>query len=205
MVQELCAQSGINLLALLACEVSDVELNIAINTNSYVGVKMVTIKCTRKLLNLLDIPAVKRPEESDNILGDWYANLIDTYAGELVIFVNEKTLLSVAVPVDQIHDLQSWFIARVNQLLALLEISNEMINKELRSYHQLSIARTTSRKLLGSMNEITRVYQFYAERDNGQAHPNLTEVELSLSEFLHKPLNYRLPAEVARELFDQSS
>ena len=57
---------------------------------------MVTLRLTHKLQTLLNIDLTEQLKPTTSKLGDWYANLVPTYSGDLIVFVNEKTLLSVA-------------------------------------------------------------------------------------------------------------
>ena len=63
------------------------------------GDPMITLRCTHKLRKHLEISPVAQTVPPTAALGDWYANLIPTVAGDLIIFVSEKSLLTVALPV----------------------------------------------------------------------------------------------------------
>ncbi len=58
---------------------------------------MLTIRCTRKLLERLDVEASSVPLHPTNHLGDWYANLLFTGRARLIICISERTLLPVFV------------------------------------------------------------------------------------------------------------
>ena len=58
---------------------------------------MLTIRCTRKLLERLDVEASSVPLHPTNRLGDWYADLLFTGRARLIICVSERTLLPVFV------------------------------------------------------------------------------------------------------------
>jgi hypothetical protein len=58
---------------------------------------VLTIPCTRKLLERLNAEAGREPTRPTNRLGDWYANLISTKRGTLVICVSERSLLAAVV------------------------------------------------------------------------------------------------------------
>lgn len=161
---------------------------------------MITLKCTRNLLDLLGGATTEEPPSPTNALGDWYANVIPTAVGELVVFANERTLLSVALPIEMIDTLAPAFAARVYNLLVLIDVGEEIASSETAEMREMEFARTASRSILGSMNEISLHYQLIAERDGVNGPLNLSEVELQLSEALHKPLNYVRPAEIARRL-----
>jgi hypothetical protein len=161
---------------------------------------MVTLKCTRKLLKLLGGIITEEPPSPTSALGDWYANAIPTAAGELIVFANERTLLSVALPIEMIDTLVSAFAVRVYNLLMLIDVTKKIALRESTELRQIEFAKTTSRSILGSLNEISYHYQLIAERNTAGEPLRLSEVELHLSQTLHKPLDYVYPAEVAKRL-----
>jgi hypothetical protein len=161
---------------------------------------MVTLKCTRKLLRLLGGVTTGKPPPPTGALGDWYANDIPTAAGELIVFANERTLLSVALPIEMIDTLVSAFAARVYNLLMLIDVTEKIALREIAELRQVEFAKTTNRSVLGSLNEISYHYQLIAERNAASESLRLSEVELQLSQTLHKPLDYVHPAEAARGL-----
>jgi hypothetical protein len=129
---------------------------------------MVTIRCARKLLKLMDGAIVEEPPAPSNVLGEWYANLIPTAVGNLIIFASEKTLLSVPIPAEQVSQLTSLFVARVYNVLRMLEIPEPVVERELRWYQEIRVAKTSSRRVLGSLNEIAFYYQMIPEQLSGQ-------------------------------------
>lgn len=161
---------------------------------------MITLKCTRKLLKLLDVVPTEEPPSPTSALGDWYANVIPTAAGELVVFANERTLLSVALPIEMIDTLAPAFAARVYNLLMLIDVAEEIALREIAELRQVEFAKTTSRSVLGSLNEISLHHQLVAEHDAVGGALRLSEVELQLSQTLHKPLDYVYPPQVTRRL-----
>ncbi len=62
---------------------------------------MFTLRCTRKLLNRLHQATATDDPEPTTRLGDWYANLLFRPGGQVVLFVNERTLLPVLVPTSR--------------------------------------------------------------------------------------------------------
>ena len=161
---------------------------------------MVTIRCTRKLYKFLEIMPLEVPEPPTGALGDWYANLIPTYAGDLIIFVNERSLLTVAIPVREVENLISLFRVRIENLLLMIDVEQEVIDREISHLEPVQFARTASRSLLGSMNDIAWNYQFISEEAEYVARLSLSDAELKLSLMPSGVLEHRLPAEVAVEL-----
>jgi len=161
---------------------------------------MVTIRCTRKLYRFLEIIPLEELEPSTGALGDWYANLIPTYAGDLIMFVNERSLVTVAVPIREVKNLIPLFRVRVENLLLMIGIEQEIINREISHLEPVQFGRTASRSLLGSMNDIAWNYQFISEEAEYVARLSLSDAELKLSLMPSGVLDYRLPAECAIEL-----
>jgi hypothetical protein len=161
---------------------------------------MITLRCTRKLLKLLGGVTTEEPPVPTSALGDWYANITSTVAGELIIFANEQTLLSVALPIEMIDALVPAFAARVHNLLRLLNVPENVALCEQAELSPVEFAKTASRSVLGSLIEISYHYQLIAERQGGVKTLRLSEVELQLSQTLHKPLDYVYPVQVARRL-----
>ncbi|MCJ7624697.1 MAG: hypothetical protein MUO76_14440 [Anaerolineaceae bacterium] len=159
---------------------------------------MITLRCTQKLRKYLGIVLVEKPEPATAVLGDWYANLIPTFSGDLIIFVNEKTLLTVAVPVWESDNLIPQFCLRVANLLGMIGIHPKVIADEISHLDNIQFAKTASRSVLGSMNDFAAIYQIVAEGSD----MSLSNAELNLSQTPCKPLGYSVPAEAAKELLN---
>jgi hypothetical protein len=166
---------------------------------------MVTIRCTRKLYRFLGITPIEDPEPATGALGDWYANLVPTYAGDLIMFVNERSLVTVAVPVREVENLLPLFRLRVENLLLMLDVEQEVIDREVSHLEPVQFAKTASRSILGSMNDIAWNYQYISEEAEYVSRLSLSDAELKLSMMPSGVLEYQLPAEVAIDLLEGSS
>lgn len=164
------------------------------------GSTLVILRCTKKLLKALDVEPTEDLAPSTNLLGEWYAHLIETVAGDLVVFANAHTLLSVALPTSALSQLVPLFAARVYNLLRIIGVPQRCADREIASYQKVLFAKTADRSVLGSLNEIAHYYQYVAENSDPDAPISLQHSEQQLSQYLHKPLGYRYPAEVAIEL-----
>ena len=162
---------------------------------------MVTLRCTRKLLRFLAITPLAEPLPPTGRLGDWYANLVPTDASDLIVFVNEKSLVTVAIPAWEAENLVSQFRARVQNLLASLGVSIESIRSEISHYQQVQFAKTASRSVLGSMNDIALNYQFMAEGGDESGYFGLSDAEYELSNMPSIARNI-FPADAAKELLE---
>ena len=161
---------------------------------------MVTLRMTKKLHKLLGIDLTNQLEPTTNKLGDWYANLVPTYSGDLIVFANEKTLLSVAIPIWESDNLLSLFRLRVVNLLGMIGIQSKAIENELRHYNHIQFGKTMSRSVVGSMNDFTFHYQVMAEEAENKADLSLSKAEYELSQMPCKPIDYRTPSEIVKEL-----
>lgn len=162
---------------------------------------MLTFRCTRKLLEYLDVDPIKDPSPSTGKLGDWYANLVPTYSGDLILFVNEESLITVAVPTVLADDLILTFRSRVRNLLLILDVSLQEIDREISHYHEVRFAKTASRSVLGSMNDIAWNYQYIAARGDESGTLSLSDAEYQLSN-MPSIARDSFPADVARKLLE---
>ena len=162
---------------------------------------MLTFRCTRNLLKYLDVDPTDEPSPSTGKLGDWYANLVFTYAGDLIVFVNDESLITVAVPTILANDLVPTFRSRVYNLLFMLDISMRDIDKEISHYQEVRFAKTASRNVLGSMNDIAWHYQYIAARRDDSGTLSLSDAEYQLSN-MPSIARQSFPADVARKLLE---
>lgn len=161
---------------------------------------MITLKCTRKLLDLLGGVTIEEAPPPTSALGDWYATVTATVGGELIVFANERTLLSVALPMAMVNALVPAFAARVYNLLVTIGVPEDMARRGSDELREIEFAKTSSRSVLGSLNQIVLHYQLKAERSLGSSPPVVSEAEVALSRTLHGPLDYVYPAEIAKQL-----
>ena len=162
---------------------------------------MITLRCTRKLLDLLDQVPKDDPPSPTAALGDWYANVIPTLAGDLIIFVNERTFLSVALPVEAIDGLVPRFVTRVYNLLLMIDVPQEVARLERDELRPVTFAKTASRSVLGVMKDVALGYDHAAARflEDGEV-PRIWEAELAMSRRIHSPTDYAFPFKVAKAL-----
>jgi hypothetical protein len=163
---------------------------------------MITLRCTQKLQRFLGIVPDNMLGLTTATLGDWYANLVPTVSGDLIVFVNEKSLLTVAIPIWEANNLIPQFRLRVANLLGMIGINPKEIINELNHYDQIQFGKTVSRRIVGSMNDIAWQYQTFAEGAENKTDLSLSQAELNLSQLPCKPINYRFPSEIAKELLD---
>lgn len=161
---------------------------------------MFILRCTRKLLKWIDAEPIEGSVRTTTALGDWYANVIPMPIGELLLFVNERSLLTAAIPGEDVRYILPQFRQRVNNLLKRINVPDRLVITELRMMGSVQIARTASRSVLGSMNDIAFNYQIMVEYDETGRIQNLEDLELKLSSMPHKSLGFGFPIDIAQEL-----
>jgi len=161
---------------------------------------MITLRCTKKLCRYLEVNLADISEPPTATLGDWYGNLVPTSSGDLILFVSEKSLLTVAIPVWESNNLVLLFRLRVANLLGMIGVHPKVIAKEISHYDQVQYGKTASRSILGSLNDFAWHYQFKAEKAKGKFDLSLSNVELEMSHMPCGPIDYRRPSDVALEL-----
>jgi hypothetical protein len=161
---------------------------------------MIILRCTQKLRKYLGITPLDQPDPPSATLGNWYANLIPTAAGDLIIFVNERTLLTVAIPAWESDRLLELFRLRVANLLGMIGLPQHIIDRERSHFDQIQFGKTASRSVLGSLNDFAWQYQSLAEEARSKADLSLSNAEFNMSQVPCGPLDYQFPAEVARML-----
>ena len=94
---------------------------------------MVTLRCTQKLLRRLNVsmqPALARPT---TVLGDWYANLFYSRPRQLVLCMNERTLLLVIVPARESKSLGPRFCEAAAAHLKRIGVPDDAVEAEARA------------------------------------------------------------------------
>ncbi len=163
---------------------------------------MTTWFCTRKLIRALEVTPVEDPLPSSSTLGDWHANVIDTFAGALFVFSNNRTFVSVAIPVSQLSQIESMFVARVANLLAMLEIPSPAIDREVRNMLPITYGRARDRRQLGHLQSIVYQYQAISEGAAKNRPISLSDAEMMLAGMPHIGSFRAIPSTVIRKLFD---
>jgi len=137
---------------------------------------MFTLRCTKKLLTRMQAKPDPRPPPSTTKLGDWYADVLNMGRERLVLCVSELTLLPVVVPaVGAGLDLNTKLARGLRETLEALGAPKAAIDGEVNQLLEVTIAKTASRVVLGSMND----FQFMVRHIRNQR-PTATLLELGL-------------------------
>ena len=147
--------------------------------------RMVIVRATRKLLQRLGARPRIDIEQSTTLLGDWYATVLPWRPRQAGLFVSERTLLPVLMPLAPAATLLDRFPAHLSQVLARHDVDAATVAKECIDTTDYQVAATASRSVVGSMNE----FAFLAERYRQDAPDvDLTDLSVRLSSVPCGPL-----------------
>lgn len=148
---------------------------------------MVIVRATRKLLQRLGTPGTD-DHVSDGLLGDWYATYLPWRPRQVVLLVNERTLLPLLMPLAPAATVLDRFPDELSALLEAHHIPTSAIVVEVAATRNARLATTANRSLLGSMNEFA--FLANAHHTNG-AGTDLLELSLTLARTPCSPLYHR--------------
>lgn len=159
---------------------------------------MFTLRCTQKLLDRLKADPEPDPSQADTVLGDWYANLVRVGRSQVVIAVSERTLLPVVVPAKEGRTLVQRLAQELEPVLMSLDVPAQEVVAECHAMQQAAFGKTTSRRVLGSLNEL--VFQL----EGGLIHRpdrSLLEHSLWLARTPMKVIEYAAPDQATAAAF----
>jgi hypothetical protein len=134
---------------------------------------------------------------SSNKLGDWYASIIFSRPQQVLIFASERSLLPVLLPARELSTLIPRFRVAVRSILTKLALPHDVVEAELASMAEVVVAPTSSRVVLGSMNEFIFQFRVHDPYHNGLT---LEQFALYLADMPCGQLKYGHPAEATRQL-----
>ena len=125
---------------------------------------MQLIKCTAKLRKEMGLKesALFAGTEEEGQLGPWHANLIFINRRKCVLFVNDRTLFNFLAPDvsrAQIRELQQLFLSFLHPVLAEEGFSSAERENVASEYAEVRFAKSSSKSVLGSMNDLAFHYE----------------------------------------------
>jgi len=158
---------------------------------------VVTLRCTQRLLKRLRVkPSTDLPTPSSR-LGDWYAAPFAVGHLRLTMCVSEKSLLPAFVRSQSLANLLPEFREAVVAVLRQLGVQEIALQAERQHLANIGIGPTSSRSVLGSMNDFRVLGRSFVEMHGGT---DLVALALDLADAPCGPLEYSSPKDVARAL-----
>ena len=164
---------------------------------------MITLKCTKRLLSRLGEIHEKLPSDDSGILGDWVGNLVPIMGGELLIFLNERSLLTIVLASSAVNNLQISFSNQVIELLEYLELPKAFIQEVKSEISSISIAATDSRRMLALHRDASYYFQDSVDFIPPDIIRNQVEMEIHMASWLYGPAPYKHPLELLHELVQE--
>ena len=113
---------------------------------------MITLRCTRKLLDRAGVPAKAETVPPTTVLGDWYANLIFARPQQLALCINERSLLVVILPARGFKSVAPRFGAQVGSLLVRIGVPAAAVAAEEQAMQEFRFGPTANRWVLRCLN-----------------------------------------------------
>ena len=164
------------------------------------------IHCTQKLLKLLkrDITDIDKIPPNPEGLGNWYANLLWFNRKKCILFTNEKTLYTFLIPKvkkENLKNIIDEFLFNLNMNLQAEKFPLEVINKVMQEYTDMGFAKTASRHVLGSMNELAFEYKYLIiNRYEGIENIRILGVNKEINRTIMRGIKYLHPIESLQEI-----
>jgi hypothetical protein len=166
---------------------------------------MTIIKCTTKLLNELGVKPANAPDQPPSLC-DWHANMLWLDRKKYVLFTNDQTLYSLLVPWNKsprsTHFMERFRLGLLKNLMSegLAEVQ---VGYLLNEHEQVTITKTNSRSVLGSMNDMAIQIKSIIFVSGGLTDVNLSEVNRQLNRIPMSSIKYKFSIdELKRRLAD---
>ena len=171
---------------------------------------MQLIKCTGKLqkemgLNKSDL---LQSEPDFSYLGPWHANLIYINRRKCVLFVNDKTLFNFIAPDvyrEEIRNLCVLFKRHLRCVLAKEEVMASAREKILAEYEEIGYAKTNSKSVLGSMNDIAFHYKYHIQEEGGIHSIAIPSIIKKLNHMPMGAIEYTYPIEALSAMYENAT
>jgi len=162
-------------------------------------------KCTQKVLDLLGIDTAPKVADDDRLtpgLGSWYVNCFSAKRRFNLLFMNERTCFSflvVGLLKEDVLRIDEIFRCEFARALAYKGYQEQTIGKIMEEYATWTIARTSNRRLLGTMNDYAFLYD--ASRIHRLEEESHDAMIKRVNEAPMRVLDYRAASDVLRELW----
>ncbi len=147
---------------------------------------MLIVRGTKKLRDRAGAPPAGERDESTTALGDWFATAV-FWRPQAAMFVNERTLLPVFVPLAPAATLFERAPSAIASVLRRHGVSDAVVASELSAMNEIRLAPTNNRSVVGVMNEFTD----FGERCFRDGVVDLEELSMRVSRLIVGPLMKR--------------
>jgi hypothetical protein len=159
--------------------------------------RMVTLRCTRKLLQRARLIPSNVPVAPTTRLGDWYATVLPRRK-PLVLALSERTLVGAVWPLAPADSVLSRWPDAVRDLLLALAIPPTAVAEELIAMNELAAGVTSSRRVVGCLNEAAVALKWVAVPNTPSGR---LAVGLRLADSIYSVTDYELPTDALYRAF----
>jgi hypothetical protein len=166
---------------------------------------MAIIRCTNKLLNELRIKPTSIQDQFPGLY-DWHANLLWLNHRKYVLFTNDQTLYSFLIHWGKtprpVNFLESFRLNMFNSLMSE-GLSVAQVEYVLSEHLQVTIAKTNSRSILGSMNDLAFQIKSMIYMNGGLANADISEISRQVNRTPMSAIKYKVSIdELKRRIAD---
>ena len=152
---------------------------------------MTLIQCTQKLLKELPIDQEIIMANFPSLLGNWHANLIRIERRKCVLFTNDETLYSFFIPGVKKQNFQN--LASTFMCHFILNFKHEGLDQYkdvvMQERDRLEFTKSSSRSVLGTMNNMSYIISSYISRHGGMDEINYLKLNYHIN---NMPFNFPL-------------
>ena len=121
---------------------------------------MFYLHCSKQLLDRVSSGLSEPAGTGGNILGNWYAKVIFSKP-QVALFVNERTLLPVLMPLAPASSLVERFPQYLFKVLLSQGVSESFMQQELNHLDEVVYCKSTNRSIIGIQNMFTYLLEGY--------------------------------------------
>lgn len=121
---------------------------------------MFYLHCSKQLLDRVSSGLSEPAGTGGNILGNWYAKAIFSKP-QVALFVNERTLLPVLMPLAPASSLIERFPQYLFKVLLSQGVSESFMQQELNYLDEVIYCKSTNRSIIGILNMFTYHLESY--------------------------------------------
>jgi len=159
------------------------------------------IRCTAKLLTELKTKPTNGPSQS-SAWCDWHANLLWVDRKKCLLFTNNQTLYSFFLPSMKkpiLENFEEVFRLGLFKSLMTEGFAETQIEYVFREQH-IVIAKTNSRSILGSMNDLAFQIKSMVYATGGLANADLSEINRQLNRIPMSAIKYKVSIDELKRL-----
>lgn len=160
------------------------------------------IGCTQKLFKELKTEPVEKQSRA-SFINDWHANLIRIDRRKCVLLTNDSSLYTIVIPGLRKRDFENFAELVAHSLFknflaeGLDQKSLELILSEVK---EIKYTKTSSRTVLGSMNDLAYHVRYWIEISGGLSSIDIYEVNRKLNRIPMGALQYSYSCEKLKNL-----